>query len=43
MTILQTTNVPNNYKSALIHVMAWHRTGDMPLSEPVMGHFADAI
>ena len=29
-------------KSALIQVMAWHRTGDKPLSEPMMTQFTDA-
>ena len=33
---------PNNFvvrgynKSALVHVIAWHRTGDKPLAEPTL-------
>ena len=32
---------PVNNKSALIQVMAWRRTGDKPLPEPVMTQFTD--
>ena len=32
---------PNNNKSVLVQVMARHRTGDKPLSEPVLTLFAD--
>ena len=28
-------------KPALVQVMAWRRTGDKPLSEPMMTQFAD--
>ena len=33
---------PFDIKSALVHVMAWHQTGDKPLSEPMMACVADA-
>ena len=33
---------PNTNKSALVQVMAWHRTGDKPLSEPMLPQFTDA-
>ena len=29
-------------KPALVQVMAWHRTGDKPLPEPILAHFTDA-
>ena len=29
-------------KQALVHVMAWHRTGDKALSEPMLTQFTDA-
>ena len=29
-------------KSALVQVMAWRRTGDKPLPEPVLTQFTDA-
>ena len=29
-------------KSALVQVMAWHQTGDKPLSEPMLIQFTDA-
>ena len=29
-------------KKALVEVMAWHRTGDKPLSEPKLTQFTDA-
>ena len=29
-------------KSALIQVMAWHRTGDKPLPDPMLNEFTDA-
>ena len=27
---------------ALVHIMTWRRTGDEPLSEPIMAYVADA-
>ena len=33
---------PINDKSPLIHVIAWRRTGDKPLTEPMMTLFTDA-
>ena len=33
---------PMHYKSALVPVMAWSRTGDKPLSEPMLTQFIDA-
>ena len=33
---------PIDNKPALVQVMAWHRRGDKPLSEPVLTHFNDA-
>ena len=36
------TNVPIDIHSALIEVMAWRRTGDKPLSEPMLTQFIDA-
>ena len=33
---------PNGNKSALVQVMAWRRTGDKPLPEPMMPQFPDA-
>ena len=30
------SNGPINNKPALVQIMAWRRTGDKPLSEPVM-------
>ena len=32
---------PIDNKSALVQVMAWHRTGDKPLSEPMRTQFID--
>ena len=29
-------------KSALVQVMAWRRTGDKPLPEPILTQFIDA-
>ena len=29
-------------KAALVQVMAWHRTGDKPLFEPMLARFTDA-
>ena len=34
--------VPIDNKSALVQVMAWRRTGDMPLSEPMLTQFTKA-
>ena len=33
---------PIDNKSALVRVMAWRRTGDKPLPEPMMIQFTDA-
>ena len=33
---------PIDNKPALVQVMAWRRTGDNPLSEPMLIQFADA-
>ena len=33
---------PIDNKSALGQVMAWRRTGDKPLSEPMRAQFSDA-
>ena len=33
---------PIDNKSALVQVMAWRRTGDKPLPEPMLTHFTDA-
>ena len=33
---------PIDNKSALVQVMAWRRTGDKPLPEPMMTQFTDA-
>ena len=33
---------PTDNKPALVQVMDWRRTGDKPLSEPMMTHLADA-
>ena len=33
---------PTDNKTALVHVMAWRRTGDKPLSEPMLTPFSDA-
>ena len=32
---------PIDNKSALIQVMAWRRTGDKPLPEPMLNQFTD--
>ena len=32
---------PIDNKTALVEIMAWHRTGDKPLSEPVMAQLND--
>ena len=32
---------PINNKSALVQVMAWRRTGNKPLSEPMLTRFTD--
>ena len=29
-------------KQALVPTMAWHRTGDKPLSEPMVAYFTEA-
>ena len=33
---------PIDNKPALVQVMAWRRTGDKPLPEPMLTHFTDA-
>ena len=33
---------PIDNKLALVQVMAWRRTGDKPLSEPMLNQFMDA-
>ena len=33
---------PIDSKSALVQVMAWHRTGNKPLPEPMLAQFTDA-
>ena len=33
---------PINNKPAVVQIMAWHRPGDVPLSEPMMAHWTDA-
>ena len=33
---------PIDYKSALVQVAAWHRTGDKPLPESMLTQFTDA-
>ena len=33
---------PIDYKSALVQVMAWHRTGEKPLLESMLTQFTDA-
>ena len=33
---------PIDYKSALVQVVAWHRTGEKPLPESVLTQFTDA-
>ena len=33
---------PIDNKLALVQVMAWHRTGDKPLPEPMLAQFTDA-
>ena len=33
---------PIDSKAALVQVMAWHRTGDKPLSGPTVTQFFDA-
>ena len=35
-------NGPIDDKPALVQVMAWHRTGDKPLHEPMLTQFTDA-
>ena len=32
---------PIDNRSALVQVMAWHRTGDKPLPEPMLTQFTD--
>ena len=32
---------PINNKPAMVQVMAWRRTGDKPLPEPVLTHFTN--
>ena len=35
-------NDPVNIISTLVQIMAWHRAGDKPLSEPMMAYMTDA-
>ena len=35
-------NDPFDNISALVQIMAWHRTGDKPLPEAMMSQFTDA-
>ena len=35
-------NIPIDSKSAMVQVMAWRRTGDKPLTEPMVAEFTDA-
>ena len=35
-------NGPIDYKSALVQVVAWHRTGEQPLPESMLTQFTDA-
>ena len=34
---------PIDIKAAMVQIMAWHRTGDKPLPEPMLTQFTDAI
>ena len=36
------TKGPSDNKTALVQVMAWRRTGDKPLPEPMPAQFTDA-
>ena len=36
------TQGPIDYKSALVQVKAWHRTGEKPLPESMLTQFTDA-
>ena len=33
---------PTDFKSALVQVVAWHRTGEKPLPESMLTQFTDA-
>ena len=33
---------PSDNNAALVQIMAWRRTGDKPLSEPIMAYVGDA-
>ena len=33
---------PIDYNSALVHVVAWHQTGEKPLPESMLTQFTDA-
>ena len=33
---------PKDNKPALVQIMVWRRTGDKPLTEPMMAQFTDA-
>ena len=35
-------NIPIANKPALVHVMAWHQTGNKPLHEPNLTQFTEA-
>ena len=42
LLLLLVPRSPIDNKPALVQVMAWHRTGNKPLSEPVLTQFTDA-
>ena len=35
--------IPSQISPAVFQVMAWHRPGDMPLSEPMLTLFTDGL
>ena len=42
ISLMFVANGPINNKSALVQVMAWRRTGDKPLPEPVLTQISNA-
>ena len=42
MSLKFVPKVPINHQSALVQKMAWHWSGDKPLSEPMMIYLTDA-
>ena len=42
MSLKYVCNGPTENNPALIHIMAWHRTADKPLSEQMLASFGDA-